>query len=95
MPKVAPVDVYILTDHARLEMKRRGTGEAEVAYVLAAPEQAEVVRAGRTVYQSRVASGEPGRLHLLRVFVDLDRVPARVVTAYRTSKVDKYWRNEP
>ena len=30
--------------------------------------------------------------YLLRVFVDLDRDPPEVVTAYRTSKVDKYWR---
>jgi hypothetical protein len=25
------------------------------------------------------------------VFVDIDRQPAQVVTAYRTSKIDKYW----
>ncbi len=26
--------------------------------------------------------------------VDVDRVPAEVVTAYRTSKLSKYWREE-
>ena len=32
--------------------------------------------------------------YLLRVFVDIDRTPAEVVTAYRTSKFAKYWRDE-
>jgi hypothetical protein len=29
-----------------------------------------------------------------KVFVDIDREPAEVVTAYRTSKIAKYWRPE-
>jgi len=28
---------------------------------------------------------------LLRVFVDIDRVPEEVVTVYLTSRVAKYW----
>jgi hypothetical protein len=31
---------------------------------------------------------------LLRVFIDIDRTPMEVVTVYRTSKIDKYWRVE-
>jgi hypothetical protein len=46
------------------------------------------------VYQSRIESEEPGKIYLLRVFVDFDRRPAEVVTAYRTSKVEKYWKRE-
>ena len=46
------------------------------------------------VYQSRVEFEEPGKTYLLRVFVDIDRQPAEVVTAYRTSKVEKYWKSE-
>jgi hypothetical protein len=34
-------------------------------------------------------------MFLLRVFVDVDRQPLEVVTAYRTSKIEKYWRNQP
>jgi hypothetical protein len=63
-----------------------------VAEVLASPEQVEPVRAGRVVYQSRITIGAPPRLYLLRVFVDIDRHPPEVVTAYRTSKIGKYWR---
>jgi hypothetical protein len=75
-------------------MERRGITEAEVAEVLSAPEQYEAVRPGRIVYQARVQSGGSSRTYLLRVFVDVDRQPPAVVTAYRTSKIEKYWRYE-
>lgn len=94
MGKVPPVKEYRLTAHARLEMERRGVEEAEVAAVLSAPEQAQVVRPGRVVHQSRFERGEPSRMYLLRVLVDVDREPAEVVTAYWSSKVEKYWRSE-
>jgi hypothetical protein len=38
--------------------------------------------------------GRPARVYLVRVFVDVDREPPEVVTAYRTSKLAKYWRAE-
>jgi hypothetical protein len=92
MPEPSSITEYRLTDHAQLEKERRQITEAEIAQVLSAPEQSEIVRPGRMVYQSRVKVGEPARTYLLRVFVDVDRRPAEVVTAYRTSKIDKYWR---
>jgi type I restriction enzyme R subunit len=59
---------------------------------VASPEQTHEVRPGRIVLQSRtVPSPRLGR-QLVRVFVDVDRQPAEVVTASRTSKVEKYWR---
>ena len=94
MSDVPPVNDYRFTNHARYEMERRQITEIEVAAVLSAPEQAERVRPGRVVYQSRIEHGERPEVHLLRVFVDVDRRPAEVVTAYRTSKVGKYWRRE-
>lgn len=42
--------------------------------------------------QSRIQ--EFGSEYLVRVFVNIDRKPAEVVTTYRTSKVLKYWRAE-
>ena len=88
------ITTYRLTDHARLEMTRRQISTAEVESVLAAPEQTECVREGRAVYQSRIELGEPSKTYLLRVVVDVDRQPSEVVTVYRSSKVQKYWRGE-
>ncbi|MDW8319692.1 MAG: DUF4258 domain-containing protein [Anaerolineae bacterium] len=94
MLEPVPITNYRITDHARDEMARRQITEEEVAQVLAAPEQSETVREGRKVYQARKELGEPPKTYLLRVFVDIDRLPPEVVTVYRTSKVTKYWRSK-
>ena len=83
---------YVLTDHARWEMQRRSITEAHVTAILTAPEQREEIRPGRCVCQSRLIFGEPPKVYLVRVFVDIDRDPPEVVSVYRTSKVQKYWR---
>ena len=88
-----PISEYSLSPHAALEIQRRGIDEAAVRAVLAAPEQREVVRPGREVLQSLTEVG--GKRYLIRVFVDVDRRPAEVVTAYRTSRIGKYWRQDP
>ena len=89
-----PITTYRLTDHARLEMARRQINEAEVERVLAVPEQTECLREGRVLYQSRMEWGEPPKTYVLRLVVDIDREPPEVVTASRSSKVQKYWRSE-
>ena len=91
----APVRDYLITEHARFEMERRGLSEETVQAVLSAPEQEVEVRPGRVVFQSRLAMGESAKTYLVRVFVDLDRRPAEVVTVYQTSKIAKYWREGP
>ncbi len=68
--------------------------EDTVRAILAAPEQRIEVRPGRVVLQSRSASGEPANRFVVRVIVDVDRTPAEVVTAYQTSKIAKYWRDD-
>ena len=83
---------YMMTEHALFEMKRRGLSKELVQSVLSAPEQQLEARPGRLVLQSRVKIGEQGKTYLVRVFVDTDREPPEVVTAYRTNKVSKYWR---
>ncbi|VEN74376.1 conserved hypothetical protein [Candidatus Desulfarcum epimagneticum] len=90
---VHTIKSYYITEHARFEMKRRGIKESEVDRVLSSPGQVEEVRDGRLVYQSKMRMGTPHGKYLLRVFVDIDREPAAIVTAYRTSKIHKYWKN--
>jgi hypothetical protein len=87
---VKPLDNYVITSHSAFEMRRRGIEEGVVRQVLAAPEQRHAVRPGRDVLQSRMAFA--GKTYLPRVFVDIDRDPAEVVTVYRTSRIAKYSR---
>ncbi len=88
-----PISGYLITPHAALEMTRRGIDDTVVKQVLAAPEQRRNVRLGRDVVQAKIDFA--GTMYLVRVFVDVDRHPAEVVTVYRTSKIEKYYRNEP
>lgn len=87
---VAPA--FVLSRHAREELERRGIRREMLDEVLTRPEQIVPGHAGLTVYQSRVAFG--AQPYLLRAVVDLTRNPALVITAYRTSKIAKYWRSE-
>jgi hypothetical protein len=88
-----PIARYVLSDHARWEMIRRGISEEVLRQVLAAPEQRLPVQPGREVLQSRIRF--EGSFYLVRAFVDTDRDPAEVVTVYRTSKIEKYRRKAP
>jgi Domain of unknown function (DUF4258) len=79
---VAAEPDYTISDHAAYEIERRGIKIETIDQVLKNPDQRFDVRPRRVVLQSRIqeASGE----FLIRVFIDIDRKPAEVVTAYRT-----------
>ena len=83
------IDHWEFTTHALAEMARRRISSETVTAVLRAPEQRLPVRAGRDVLQSRFMLD--GKQFIVRVFVDVDRHPADIVTVYRSSKIDKYW----
>jgi len=78
----------ILSGHAQRQMRKRQIEPVEVQRVLESPLEIIKVQPGRVVAQAMV-----GR-YLYRVFVDIDREPPEVVTAYRTSKAEKY-RSKP
>jgi len=79
--------------NAAFQMERRRLSEEIVREVLAAPQQRLSVLGGREVFQSQMTIG--GRRYLVRVIVDLYKNPPEVVTVYRTSKISRYWRNQP
>jgi hypothetical protein len=77
--------------HALEEMERRSISPETADEVLRHPEQIVLVHSSRKAYQSRVDFGN-GDVYLVRLIVDDATAPAVVVTAYRTSKISKYWR---
>ncbi len=89
-----PLTTYHLSDHARQEMLRRRIEYEVVAEVLARPEQVLRIDSRRKVYQSRIVSEHSNKQYLYRIFVDFDRNPPVIVTAYRTGKITKYWRQQ-
>jgi hypothetical protein len=82
----------VLSAHARWRAERRGIDETTVLEVAAAPEQVLPVRPGREIRQSRRDDPARGRQFVVRVVVETGAEADTVVTVYRSSKVDKYWR---
>jgi hypothetical protein len=81
-----------LSDHARWRLARRGLDEETILRVAREPEQVIAVQPGREIRQARVALPPEGKTFLVRVVVDAGGGPVVVVTAYRTSRIDNYWR---
>jgi hypothetical protein len=94
MAQLPSINEFVLTEHARKEMTRRQISEFEVREVLKSPGQTELIRPGLAVYQAKLEVGESPKTYLLRVFVNTIMQPSHVITVYRTSKIEKYWRTE-
>ena len=73
-------------------IKRRNLTEEIVRHAIENAEQHWEVRKGRAVYQTCLKMDKPEKNYLIRVFVDINREPSEIVTAYRTTKIEKYWR---
>lgn len=95
-PGAPGISEFEVSAHAVMQTQRRGITIDLLHLVLTRPEQRWQVRPGRDVFQSRIQGPPPsGRPFLARVFVDVDRIPPLVVTAYLTSHVARYWRTNP
>jgi hypothetical protein len=82
----------IFTDHALIQMLRRGISKKEVRGIIQNPGQTDEIRPGRVVMQSRIIARDRESEILIRVFADVSENSIEVVTAYRTSRIVKYWR---
>lgn len=76
--------------HLHRELNRRKIPRELLERILQGPEQKVPEFDNITCFQSLVEI--EGRPYLLRVMVNETVDPPVVVTAYRTSKIDKYWR---
>ncbi len=85
--------IFRLSRHAEEEMIRRQIPQEWVDALLDAPEQTIPQPNGTEVLQSRFAAKD-GRMYLVRAVVAITKQPAIVVTVYRTSKIEKYWKRE-
>ncbi|WP_447603529.1 DUF4258 domain-containing protein [Nitrospira sp. Nam80] len=81
---------FRLSRHVREELEKRKIAEALIEQVLQSPEQKVPEVDNITCFQSKVTIDD--RPYLLRVMVNETATPPIVVTAYRTKKINKYWR---
>lgn len=78
----------IFSSHARFEMNRRGITTGAVVNTIRCPGQMVPSIKGRQIRQSLIGTK---RHLLLRVVVKETPTAYYVLTAYKTSKVAKYW----
>ena len=77
------------TPHALAECERRSIETETIQRIVESPEQIVPNIGGRVVYQSKIPFGN--KSYLVRVVVEVTDQEIVVITAYRTSKIDKYW----
>ena len=82
---------FQISGHAREEMKRRGLTDDLVETILQNPQQIVDEYGNRKAFQSIVKLGA-GKDYLVRVIVNDTVEPTKVVTAYKTGRIKKYWR---
>ena len=82
---------FKISHHAEEEIERRKIPLFLLKSVLEKPQQVITEKRDRKVYQSQLDFGE-GKIFLLRAIIDDQVEPAVVITVYRTSKIEKYWR---
>lgn len=81
---------YRLSSHAQAEIGQRQIPLAVVESIIETPEQIVPERGAVRAYPSRRYI--VGEMFLVRVLVDDSSDPVVIVTAYRTTRIDRYWR---
>ena len=81
---------YKISKHCLRQIKLRGISEEEVKNVLNNPDFIQKQDDEIIVYQSL----NKDKMFLYRVFINTSQIPNLVVTAYKTSKIRKYYENK-
>ncbi|MEA1909301.1 MAG: DUF4258 domain-containing protein [Euryarchaeota archaeon] len=82
----------IFSDHTIFEMKRRQIDQKEVAHLIRHPGQKTDGKKNRTVIQDAYYDRKYNKQMLLRIIGEESDDTFHVITVYRTSKIEKYWR---
>lgn len=77
---------------ARKKLRRRGISEERVKETIDLPDQTVVGYGGRKVAQKRYMMEQ--KEYLLRVIYEEKEEINRVITAYLTSHIDRYWKGD-
>jgi len=83
----------IFTEHSRFEIQRRQINENDIKELIKQPQQTISTKKGRLIYQKKYFDN-PMKMKkeiLLRVIGKKEKERFTVITAYKTSKIKKYW----
>ena len=83
----------ILSNHAKKQLRERNISEELVRKALSVPDEIIPTNEGRKVIHFHIQEDE--KVYLLRIIAEQTGSDWLVITVYKTSKIDKYWRGEP
>ncbi|MBI5789623.1 MAG: DUF4258 domain-containing protein [Candidatus Schekmanbacteria bacterium] len=83
----------IFTEHALLEMRRRSIDRELVANSVINPQQTLPAKNNRLIIHNQYVDAEQNRNMLLRIVIEKIDQSIIIITAYKTSKIEKYWRS--
>jgi len=84
------VDI-IVTEHAKFEAKRRQIDLELILSTAKNPQQEIPGKKNRVIRQSKYYDKINGREMLLRVIVEQAKDALKIISVYRTTKIEKYW----
>ena len=82
----------IITEHAKFEASRRNIPEELIRSVIENPQQKLPSQKGRVIVQSKYNDEEEDKEMILRVIGVASSEDFKVITVYKTSKINKYWK---
>ncbi|MCX5991309.1 MAG: DUF4258 domain-containing protein [Chloroflexi bacterium] len=84
----------VMTEHARFEAQRRGVDLKLVLSTIENPQQKIASKKNRFIFQSRYYDKIENKEMLLRVITEPAQEALKVISVYKTSKIEKYWIRE-
>ena len=88
-----PLEV-VIKEHARFEAWRRGITEEFIRFVIKNPQQKLSAKNERIIIQNRYYDKIENKEMLIRVIGVETSEEFIIITAYKTSKINKYWKEE-
>ncbi len=79
---------YGLSVHARDRLKQRRISQEVLEKVLMSPDEILEEDKCKSIYQRKLKNG--GKIYLYRIYINLCKEPPMVITAYKTTKLEKY-----
>ena len=79
---------FSFSTHAIEQITKRGLSRSIISVVIANPDVTFFAPEDIMIFQKVVY--EPDKAYLYRVFVNIRKIPPLVVTAYKTSKINRY-----
>ena len=80
--------LHVLPKHAVEQMRRSGIGKSEIEDVLRQPDRV-ILQEDIKIYQA--SQRKNGKYYMLRVCVNENKTPNSIATAYKASKISKYY----